>query len=156
MGIGEGDFGAIIKNKIKKNINLFGVEIWKKYQHPQWKLYNKIYFKDIRKYLQFNKSKFDGVLLVDVIEHFNKTDGKRILSKCMRITNNFIVLSTPITVYPQSNLNGNPYEKHKYFWNDSELKKIGFKRIFLKKIKTYSANPKYANLGIYVFEKVRR
>jgi len=57
LGIGEGDFGAIIKKKVKKNIKLTGVEIWKPYKHPQWKFYDTIYFEDIRTFLKNNKKK---------------------------------------------------------------------------------------------------
>ncbi len=155
LGIGEGDFGAIIKN-ISQKVKLIGVEVWKAYKHPQWKMYNKIYFEDIRLFLKEDKNAYDGILLIDVIEHFNKTDGLRILNQVMQKANNFVVISTPITEYPQGEYNNNPYEKHKYFWSDSDLKSKGFKRIYNKKVYTYSKEPKYATLGIYVWEKVKK
>jgi len=154
LGIGEGDFGAIIKKKVKKNIKLTGVEIWKPYKHPQWKFYDTIYFEDIRTFLKNNKKKYDCVLLIDIIEHFNKRDGTRILSEIIKKANVFVVISTPITPYPQRDYNGNPYEKHKYFWSDTSLRGMDFRRIFIKRVYTYSKNPKYAHLGIYVLEKV--
>jgi len=137
LGIGEGDFGAIAKKILPMTVKLTGVEVCKKYEHPQWKLYNKIYLIDIRKFLFNKKKKYDLIFLIDVLEHFNEQDGKEILMKLKILTKHALLISTPITNYPQGAYLGNPYEKHKHFWSDKDLEKEGFKQIFRKRVYTW-------------------
>lgn len=152
LGIGEGDFGVIAKNALSMKVNLTGVEIWDKYKNSQWDVYDKIYCMDIKDFLAKETEKYDIIFLIDVLEHFNKKDGETILKKIKKLANHFILLSTPITNYPQGDYLGNPYERHKYFWSDVSLQNEGFKEIFRKKVYTWQKEPKFAILGIFVYD----
>ncbi|HOI18643.1 MAG TPA: class I SAM-dependent methyltransferase [Candidatus Woesearchaeota archaeon] len=154
LGVGEGDFGAIVK-KVLPQARLTGVEVWKKYEHSQWALYDTLHMMDIRKYLQKRRNKRDVILLIDVIEHFNRQDGLKVLKRLQKMTNQSLLISTPITNYPQGKYLGNPYEEHKHFWSDKELEELGFKEIFRKRVYTWQKKPRFATLGIFVYESKR-
>lgn len=152
LGIGEGDFGAIAKKTLPMTVKLTGVEIWTKYKHPQWKLYKKIHLVDIRTFLATEKKKYDLIFLIDVLEHFNKKDGAQVLKKLKELTKHALIISTPITNYPQGSYLDNPYEKHRYFWSDKKLEKEDFKQIFRKRVYTWQKKPRFSTLGIFVYE----
>ena len=99
MGLGSGNFGSLLKNVFYQiDISLDGVEIWDKYKNPQWDLYNNIFLQHILSFLAENKKKYDIVLLIDIIEHFNKEDGEKIIQMAKNISN-CIIVSTPISDY---------------------------------------------------------
>lgn len=63
---------------------------------------------------------YDLVLLIDVLEHFDKQQGRYLLSECRRVGKATIV-STPIMFEPQGDAFGNTYEKHRSLWTSQML-----------------------------------
>jgi len=151
LGIGEGDFGVMIREIFGKRANLHGVEIWKNYENENWFNYDKIFLMDIKNFLEEQTNCYDIVLLVDVLEHFGRDQGLKILNTVRNITKHCLILSTPITNYPQGTYLGNPYETHKYFWSDEGLIHLGFKELFRKNVYTWVKKPKFATLGIFIY-----
>lgn len=152
LGCGYGNFGKLIKKNIKIPVKITGVDIWEKYRNRRWSYYNKIVIKDIKDFLRKNKKKFDIVLLIDVLEHLDKKDGERVLKKIIKISRKAAIISTPVAKYPQKKVFGNPYEKHRYIWKESEILKKGFKRIMNKRILMVYW-PFTSKLGVYCIEK---
>lgn len=69
---------------------------------------------------------FDAVILLDVVEHFSKRDGLRLLKEAESIARKKVVVLTPNGFYRQDELGGNPYQVHKSGWSVRELEKLGY------------------------------
>jgi len=127
LGIGYGDFGELIKNNSQQKTEITGVEIWEKYKNPKWSYYDKIIIGDILKFIKTQSTIFDIILLLDVLEHFDRKDGLALIKQLKAITNGLLIISTPVTKCPQGSCQGNSYETHRYIWKEKELKQLGFK-----------------------------
>ena len=79
--------------------------------------------KTIRELVDKLDYNYDLVLLIDVLEHFNKTDGEHLLEKLLS-KNLGILISTPKDPSNQKNAFGNTYETHKSRWTKKEISKL--------------------------------
>ena len=101
-----------------------GVEAFKGYITPLHKfVYNRIYDEDIMDVLDQIDFSYDLVLILDVLEHLDKQQGKLLLTKILQ-TNDGAVVSTPKKVSLQKDVFDNKYEIHKSQWKD-ELSSFG-------------------------------
>lgn len=152
LGIGRGNFGKIIKESIKIPVKIIGIEVWEKYRNKKWDYYDKIIINDISKYLKENRQKYNVVLLIDVLEHFTKEEGRKVLGNILKIVNKAVIVSTPITPYPQRAVKGNPHEIHRALWRGNELIQMGFQQVACKQVFCF-AWPPIAKLAIFVYKK---
>lgn len=78
--------------------------------------------------LPFADNSFDHVLLIDVIEHLDKSAGKLLIEQCKEITRDKIFLFTPLfwtdnaknVEDPNCWAYGNQYDYHKSLWSVGE------------------------------------
>ena len=81
--------------------------------------------------LPFEDDCFDTVLLIDVIEHLELSQGKALIEAAKRVTADRLILSTPN--FPSfreghSTISGwNKYEAHCSYWPRSLLRSLGFR-----------------------------
>ena len=52
-------------------------------------------------------------MLIDVLEHFNYSDGMKLLKKCIQKSKN-ILISVPKDIGQQGDVNDNEYETHRF------------------------------------------
>ncbi len=111
--------------KLKKSFYLEGIDLV-----PEKRI-NKIHDKftrgnilAIEKYFK-NKS-FDAVVLLGVIEHLKRSDGKILLAKLEKIAKKKIIISTPNGFLTQDPSPDNPYQEHISGWTTSDFKKFGY------------------------------
>jgi len=124
VGMGWGNFGKLIKEAFpNKKINLTGVEVWPKYKNWQWNFYDNVIISDINQCLTSLKY-FDVILALDVIEHFTRDQGVKLIKELKKKTKNLLV-SVPIIDFPQGAYEGNPYETHRYQWKTHEMLTLG-------------------------------
>lgn len=152
LGIGKGNFGKLIKENIKIPTKITGVEIWEKYRNKNWGYYDEVIITEIYKFLKEDKRKCDIILLIDVIEHFTEEEGKVVLRNVIDTAERAVIVSTPITPYPQKAIGGNLYEEHKSIWTDAKLTALGFRAIDRKRIFGLFWPP-FAKIGIYIYKK---
>ena len=138
LGCGFGYYGRDLK-LLNDKIKLTGVEIFTPYLDSleSWTPHYKFIFNDdIRKrlYLAYTH---DLTLMMDVIEHFDKPTATDILDD-ESMTENKLIISTPLFDYIQGVANSNIHEAHKCFFSEEELREMGFK--LLVKIKFPSRN----------------
>lgn len=133
IGVGFGKLGFLIRDyfEAKENlrfskddwrIKIVGIEIYPKYISKLQKyLYDQILIGDV-----FDKlptlGKFDVVLLGDIIEHFEKEDGHRLLAELFKHTKN-IVVSTPYGYKAQAKIGRNNNEAHSSGWTLKDFKR---------------------------------
>jgi hypothetical protein len=135
MGSGFGKFGVLCREylelwdgrqKYEFNRRIDCVEIFQQYISPLHKyVYDNVYNENILEIAPKLDTKYDVVLLIDVIEHFEKIDGINLLNTLLA-KNESVLVSTPKKPSPQKDAFGNVYETHRSTWSIDELAKLGY------------------------------
>jgi methyltransferase family protein len=131
VGAGFGKYGLLCReylelwdgrNKYHEFIRrIDGVEVYQKYITPVHEfVYNNIYSEDITVLIDKIDYRYDLVLLIDVLEHFDKPTGQSLLEKLLR-QNNGVLISTPKNPSAQTEVFENVYETHRAKWTRDEL-----------------------------------
>lgn len=96
-------------------------EIKKKKIHTEYKV------GDILKISDYFKPKsFDAVIALDVVEHFKKNEGLRLIQQMEKIAKKKILILTPYGFTQQHPYDGNPYQEHKSGWYIDDFTKRGY------------------------------
>jgi 2-polyprenyl-3-methyl-5-hydroxy-6-metoxy-1,4-benzoquinol methylase len=74
--------------------------------------------------VQILDTRYDLILLIDVLEHFEKNQGKELVKTLLK-ENGGIIISTPKKPSPQEDAFGNIYETHRSVWSEAELMELG-------------------------------
>ena len=128
IGVGFGKYGVLLRESFdipheryeKKDwhLQLDGVEGFEGYRNPIHDyIYNTMYYGNIYTVLPQLKQTYDTILLIDVLEHFDKREGLKLLERLLEITNTSLIVSTPIMPAPQEEYLGNTLEQHKSRWS---------------------------------------
>jgi len=88
--------------------------------------HKKYVHEDIMK-IDFEDKSFDAVVLLDVLEHLTKEDGKKILERMERWAKKKVIIFTPNGYVPQEAYDDNPFMEHKSGWQVGEFKKNGYR-----------------------------
>jgi hypothetical protein len=75
---------------------------------------------------RFEERSFDCVVVLDVIEHFEKADGLRLLDTVERIARKKVVVFTPNGFLSQSPTADNPHQLHRSGWSPAEMRARGY------------------------------
>ena len=68
----------------------------------------------------------DLVLFMDVLEHFERPEGERVLT-FIETAYPRAILSTPLFDFPQGAVDGNELERHRSVWTEQELLQRGWR-----------------------------
>lgn len=132
IGVGFGKFGLLTREYLEfwykdKDYNnwtkeIDGIEVFEKYINPVHRyIYNNIYIGNAIDVLPTLNKKYDLILLIDVLEHFDYHTGLKLLEMCRMSAHN-ILISFPKDIGDQGDSFGNPNEKHEFQWKKSLLK----------------------------------
>lgn len=145
LGCGTGFYGAVIRQWLDHGVKPYktivhGVEAFL-YKNPLWKLYDKVNEVSIDYFLDGNTEEYDCIILTDVIEHFEKNEGLKIIDTIKEHLSpgGIFIISTPYEFNPQGAEYGNEYERHRSHWTVMEFLRKDFKII----------NQQPSILGIY-------
>lgn len=138
IGVGFGKYGFLSREYLelwdgrktygdwKKRID--GIEVFESYLTPVHDyIYDRIYVGNALDVLPTIETKYDLVLLIDILEHFEYEEGVRILEQCMGVGRN-VLIATPKDIHSGDETFGNPYQAHKFQWERKhfeELKELG-------------------------------
>lgn len=128
IGVGFGKYGVLLRESIDIpyerydketwHLQLDGIEGFEGYNNPIHDyVYNKMYYGNIFSVLPTLAQNYDTLLLIDVLEHFDKEGGLRLINELLEVTNKSLIVSTPIMPAPQGEYLGNILETHKSRWN---------------------------------------
>lgn len=133
VGMGFGKYGFLSREYLelwdgreeyrdwKRRID--GIEAFKKYITPAHRfIYDHIYVGDAVDILPTLKMRYDLLLLIDVLEHFDRKNGLRLLEICRKRSKN-IIIATPREIGTQKDSFGNPFETHKFQWREENFDK---------------------------------
>lgn len=136
-GIGYGIYGPMIRQWLDqgyvKNFrtNLMGIEGFSGYRNPCWEAYDVVHVMKIEDYFNWNVAfhdKFNAILIMDVIEHFDHVTGLAVLDELKRRLKPGGVLycATPGIMNAQGPVYGNELEVHKHEWSAIDFINLGF------------------------------
>ena len=133
LGIGMGIYGAAVRQWLDDGrapwrTRLVGVEGWGAYRNPTWDLYDEVRVEPIETYLESAGEPFDAILLMDVLEHFERAEGLWVLNRAAgRLTpGGLLVVATPGNWFEQGAVNGNELERHLSYWRSEDFEALGF------------------------------
>ena len=120
---------------VKKSFYSEGIDIYKKsiLQSRKNKIHDKYVIGnilDLKKYYKYKS--FDAIIAIDVIEHFSKNDGQKLLEEMQKVARKKIIILTPNGFYSQGHFEGNPYQVHKSGWSRKDLETYGYKTYGLR------------------------
>ena len=126
LGVGYGKYGVLFREYLdiwkvdkpysKKVLRLIGVEAFEEYRNPIWDVYDKVIIGDVNSEkvkAELAEEKFGLLFLGDVLEHFEKEEGKRLIGS---LNYDKIIIVTPLHVLDQKAVYGNEFETHKSSW----------------------------------------
>lgn len=87
--------------------------------------YKQIFVQDVREFTPPNP--YDVITALDFIEHLEKEDGLRLLSRLEELANKRVVLVTPNGFVPQAAQPDNPFQEHKSGWTTEDFKARGYR-----------------------------
>lgn len=116
--------------KVKKTFVSTGVDIFKRSieKSKKAKIHDSYKVGDILKIETFFKPKsFDAVIALDVVEHFSKKEGRKLISSMEKIAKKKVIVFTPNGFTQQYPYNGNPFQVHKSGWYIEDFVRRGYK-----------------------------
>jgi predicted TPR repeat methyltransferase len=133
LGIGMGFYGVAVRQWLDSGILpyrtlLHGVEAWDSYRNPCWNVYDHVFVGRIEDFLAASVIQYDAILLMDVLEHFDKPAGANVLERAFeRLTPGGVFLVvTPAIFESQGAVHGNEAEVHRSLWTVADMLDRGF------------------------------
>ncbi|HYJ86791.1 MAG TPA: class I SAM-dependent methyltransferase [Pyrinomonadaceae bacterium] len=152
VGIGYGKFGFLAREYLTfwnspesvRRVQVDGVEAFAGYVGTlQEQIYDHVFLGDARDVLPtLDTDAYDLVLMIDVLEHFEKGAGRKVVQECCRV-GKAVVISTPRQFWHQDDSWGNPFETHLSLWSKRDLLEAGAVRVAGKEnwIATFARAP---------------
>lgn len=128
IGVGFGKWGPLCREYMEINrgrmphewrSTIHGIEIFDTYRNPTWNVYDEIFIGDANQVLD-RLGRYDVILCCDVIEHYEKEEGRVLLGKMLE-HGKVVVVTSPIGESPQEAVYGNPHEEHKSVWAEADF-----------------------------------
>src|SRR5262245_1741453 len=131
IGCGFGKYGVLIREYLDVwnerydralwKCRIVGVEGYEGYRNPIWDyVYHEVLIGDAREVVPRLDGRFDLAVLADVIEHFDRDDARRLVEACLQ-KSAVCIVSTPKEFYPQPDIMGNEYERHRCLWTAGDF-----------------------------------
>ena len=76
--------------------------------------------------LPFKDNAFDVIVSLQLIEHMDKEQALAAVKEMERVAKKKVIISTPRGTYPQEEFNNNPYQAHKWAWDEKQLKELDY------------------------------
>jgi SAM-dependent methyltransferase len=115
--------------KVKKHFYSVGVDLFKESIQKSKKLHihDEYILCDVTKLdTKIKQKSYDAVIALDLIEHLNKDEGKRLLQSVEKIAKKKVIIMTPNGFYKQEPYEKNPYQIHKSGWSTSDFASLGY------------------------------
>ena len=127
VGVGFGKYGVLLREMFdipyeryeKENwqLKIDGIEGYEGYKNPLHEyVYDQVIYGGIESVID-QMGSYDTILLIDVLEHFDKPKGLEVIRNLLAHVNKSLIISTPLYPEPQGGYLGNSLETHKSRWN---------------------------------------
>ena len=127
IGVGFGKYGLLLRDvldipferyhKQQWQVRIDGIEAFEQYKNPLHDFaYDHVYYGNAMEIID-QLPIYDGILFVDVLEHFSKEEGHAFIKKLLAHTRKSLLISTPLYPAEQEEYLGNHYERHISQWS---------------------------------------
>ncbi len=133
IGVGFGKYGFLAREFLdlweahslgERKTRIDGIEVFQPYLTPVHAfIYDHMYTGNALDLLPTLDTRYDLILIIDVLEHFDYNTGMGLLDECMDRGRN-IIISTPKDIGSQTDCFGNPFETHRFQWRKPHLEKF--------------------------------
>ncbi len=131
IGVGFGKWGVIAREYLEAwqgrfrreewQVRIEGIEIFEGYRNPVWDAaYDQIHIGDATQILN-TLGQFDVGLMCDVIEHIEKPAGRELVNQLLAHCQT-VILTTPLSFWPQGEEHGNASQKHLCLWRPEDFR----------------------------------
>lgn len=140
VGVGFGRWGILFREFLEIwdngryngnwQVVIDGVEIFPDYIKDYHKyFYDEIFLMNALEYLENTHNIYDLINFGDVIEHFSKDDGEKLIDLALK-KGKYVLINIPIgNAWSQSGTEDNPYEEHKSVWYNNDFTKYKYHKI---------------------------
>lgn len=130
IGTGAGKYGVLCREYLGPGAVIHGIEGFSGYVGDVHRAtYNEMFVGDALDILPRREPNYDLVFMIDVFEHFAKSDGAAVLRECARLAPTTL-LAVPATWYPQGAYAGNEFEVHRAHYTRRDLHQLGFAQVW--------------------------
>ena len=127
VGIGFGKYGLLLREVLELpyeryaqsqwKVKIDGVEAFEGYRNPVHEfVYNRVFYGKIEEILP-SLGQYDVILFIDVLEHFEKEEGRKLLRDLLLHARKSLLVATPRFPAPQGAYLGNVFETHRSRWH---------------------------------------
>lgn len=133
VGLGNGKLGFIARDFLDVmlgeryrredwKIRIDGIEAFGDYiQDHQRAIYDEIYIGDACEVIDSLQT-YEVIMLGDVLEHLDRARAEPFLDTCLAHCTKAVILSIPLGErWTQEDIYGNPYERHRSYWQPEEF-----------------------------------
>ena len=78
--------------------------------------------------LVFQNNSFDAVIMLEVIDHMEESEGMEVLKKLEKWARKKVIIYTPNGFFPQKVVDNNPLQVHLSGWDIPKMKSLGFNK----------------------------
>jgi hypothetical protein len=108
-------------------------------------IYDNIYLESIEDFIKKHQQCYDIIFAGDVLEHIDKPVALEIIKVFLERYNQALIVGIPLTNrWPQDDILGNPYERHRSTWYKKDFINLG-----ASKIKTYKVGTRWYALVVW-------
>lgn len=137
IGIGCGKYGVLLREYLdvwdhylepwgQRHTRIDGIEIHEQYRGTAWGAYDGILLGDARDFLKvITDNEYECVLIVDVLEHFEREDGLALLREMKRVAAKGLVIALPSAPGATIEVWNNPHEIHRARYTCEDFATVG-------------------------------
>ena len=136
VGVGFGKYGFLSREYLELwdgrgqykdwRRRIDGIEVFKEYLTPIHDfVYNQAYVGNVLDILPTLRTRYDLILLIDILEHFEYVDGIHLLKECRKHGRNIIISTPKHASMLQRECFGNPFETHRFQWRKKHFRGFG-------------------------------
>lgn len=140
VGVGFGKWGVVAREYLEawqgrfrredRQVRIEGIEIFEDYRNPVWEaVYDRVHIGDALALVE-TLGHFDVAIICDVIEHIDKPTGLKLLRGLLN-TCDTVILTTPLSFWPQQEEHGNVHEKHVSLWQPEDFEEFSGRTVEL-------------------------
>ncbi len=140
VGVGFGKWGVVAREYLEawqgrfrredRQVRIEGIEIFEDYRNPVWDaVYDRVHIGDALALVE-TLGHFDVAIICDVIEHIDKPTGLKLLRGLLN-TCDTVILTTPLSFWPQQEEHGNVHEKHVSLWQPEDFEEFSGRTVEL-------------------------